>query len=93
MGINTRNMKLLVFAMGASFGGLSGAMFGAFQGFVSPEYPQIIDAEVIRQLLYGLALVIIMLYRSEGLWPNSEARGQDRETSEAQQQEAGSKRD
>ncbi len=23
--------------MGASFGGLSGAMFGAFQGFVSPE--------------------------------------------------------
>jgi len=23
--------------MGASFGGLSGAMFGSFQGFVSPE--------------------------------------------------------
>jgi ABC-type branched-subunit amino acid transport system permease subunit len=37
MGINTRNMKLLAFAMGASFGGASGAMFGAFQGFVSPE--------------------------------------------------------
>ncbi|MGN6805099.1 MAG: ABC transporter permease subunit, partial [Trinickia sp.] len=37
MGINTRNVKLLAFAMGASFGGLSGAMFGAFQGFVSPE--------------------------------------------------------
>jgi branched-chain amino acid transport system permease protein len=120
MGINTRNVKLLAFAMGASFGGLSGAMFGAFQGFVSPEsftfwesivvlacvvlggmghipgvilgavllavFPeflrstmgplqhaifghQIIDVEVIRQLLYGLAMVIIMLYRSEGLWP------------------------
>ncbi len=27
MGINTRNVKLLAFAMGASFGGLSGAMF------------------------------------------------------------------
>ncbi|MFD1555382.1 ABC transporter ATP-binding protein [Paraburkholderia silviterrae] len=120
MGINTRNVKLLAFAMGASFGGLSGAMFGAFQGFVSPEsftfwesvvvlacvvlggmghipgvilgavllsiFPeflrstmgplqhalfghQIIDTEVIRQLLYGLAMVVIMLYRSEGLWP------------------------
>lgn len=37
MGINTRNMKLLAFGMGASFGGVSGAMFAAFQGFVSPE--------------------------------------------------------
>jgi branched-chain amino acid transport system permease protein len=120
MGINTRNVKLLAFAMGASFGGLSGAMFGSFQGFVSPEsftfwesvvvmacvvlggmghipgvilgavllaiFPEflrstmgplqnaifgheIVDTEVIRQLLYGLALVVIMLYRSEGLWP------------------------
>ncbi|KMY86358.1 Branched-chain amino acid transport system permease protein LivM [Candidatus Paraburkholderia calva] len=122
MGINTRNVKLLAFAMGTSFGGLSGAMFGAFQGFVSPEsftfwesivvlacvvlggmghipgvilgavllavFPeflrstmgplqnaifghQIVDTEVIRQLLYGLAMVLIMLYRSEGLWPAS----------------------
>jgi len=121
MGINTRNVKLLAFAMGASFGGLSGVMFGAFQGFVSPEsftfwesvvvlacvvlggmghipgvilgavllaiFPeflrstmgplqnaifghQIVDTEVIRQLLYGLAMVLIMLYRSEGLWPS-----------------------
>ncbi|KWK11198.1 ABC transporter permease subunit [Burkholderia stagnalis] len=120
MGINTRNVKLLAFAMGASFGGLSGAMFGSFQGFVSPEsftfwesivvlacvvlggmghipgvilgavllaiFPEflrstmsplqhaifghdIVDTEVIRQALYGLAMVIIMLYRSEGLWP------------------------
>jgi branched-chain amino acid transport system permease protein len=120
MGINTRNIKLLAFAMGASFGGLSGAMFGGFQGFVSPEsftfwesvvvlacvvlggmghlpgvilgavllsvFPEflrstmgplqnmifgheIVDTEVIRQLLYGLAMVLIMLYRSEGLWP------------------------
>jgi branched-chain amino acid transport system permease protein len=37
MGINTRNIKLLAFAMGASFGGVAGAMFAAFQGFVSPE--------------------------------------------------------
>jgi branched-chain amino acid transport system permease protein len=37
MGINTRNMKLLAFAMGATFGGIAGTMFAAFQGFVSPE--------------------------------------------------------
>ncbi len=37
MGINTRNMKLLAFAMGATFGGVAGSMFAAFQGFVSPE--------------------------------------------------------
>ncbi|MDO8456310.1 MAG: ABC transporter ATP-binding protein [Burkholderiaceae bacterium] len=37
MGINTRNMKLLAFGMGATFGGVSGAMFASFQHFVSPE--------------------------------------------------------
>ena len=121
MGINTRNVKLLAFAMGASFGGVAGAMFGAFQGFVSPEsfsltesiavlamvvlggighipgvvlggvllaaLPEVlrhvvepaqqamfgtvlIEAEVLRQLLYGLALVLIMLVRPSGLWPS-----------------------
>ncbi len=121
MGIHVRNMKLLAFAMGASFGGVAGAMFGAFQGFVSPEsfslmesiavlamvvlggighipgvvlgavllaaLPEIlrhtvepvqmalfgtiwIEAEVLRQLLYGLALVLIMLARPSGLWPS-----------------------
>jgi branched-chain amino acid transport system permease protein len=121
MGINTRNVKLLAFAMGASFGGVAGAMFGAFQGFVSPEsfsltesiavlamvvlggighipgvvlggvllaaLPEVlrhvvepaqqalfgtvlIEAEVLRQLLYGLALVLIMLVNPAGLWPS-----------------------
>jgi len=37
MGINLRNMKLLAFAMGASFGGVAGGMFSAIQGFISPE--------------------------------------------------------
>lgn len=120
MGINTRNMKLLAFSMGASFGGISGAMFASFQGFVSPEsfslmesivilamvvlggighipgvilgavllaaLPEIlrhivepaqiflfgkiwIEAEVLRQLLYGFAMVVIMLNRPAGLWP------------------------
>ncbi len=121
MGINVRNVKLLAFAMGASFGGIAGAMFASFQGFVSPEsftltesiavlamvvlggighipgvvlgavllaaLPEVlrhtvepmqmmmfgqiwIAAEVLRQLLYGLALVLIMLLRPSGLWPS-----------------------
>ncbi len=120
MGINTRNVKLLAFSMGASFGGVSGAMFGTFQGFVSPEsfslmesivilamvvlggighipgvilgavllaaLPEVlrhivepvqmtlfgkvlIEAEVLRQLLYGLTMVLVMLKRPAGLWP------------------------
>ncbi|MBA5686513.1 ABC transporter permease subunit [Rugamonas apoptosis] len=120
MGINTRNVKLLAFSMGASFGGIAGAMFASFQGFVSPEsfsltesiavlamvvlggighvpgvimggallaaLPEVLrhvveplqqklfghvvmEAEVLRQLLYGLAMVFIMLNRPAGLWP------------------------
>jgi branched-chain amino acid transport system permease protein len=37
MGINTRNMKLLAFGMGATFGGVSGVLFSTFQNFISPE--------------------------------------------------------
>nr|WP_316639687.1 ABC transporter ATP-binding protein [uncultured Roseateles sp.] len=37
MGIHTRNLKLMAFGMGATFGGVAGALFAAFQGFVSPE--------------------------------------------------------
>ena len=37
MGINTRNLKLMAFGMGATFGGMSGVLFATFQGFVSPE--------------------------------------------------------
>ena len=37
MGIDTRRMKLLAFAIGAAFGGVAGALFGTFQGFISPE--------------------------------------------------------
>jgi branched-chain amino acid transport system permease protein len=123
MGINVRNVKLLAFALGATFGGVSGAMFAAFQGFVSPEsfsltesiivlamivlgglghipgvvlgavllalFPEVlrhtvvpvqmqlfgkvlVDAEVLRMLLYGLAMVLVMLYRPKGLWPAPE---------------------
>ena len=121
MGINTRNIKLLAFAMGATFGGLSGGLFAGFQGFVSPEsfglmesimilcmvvlggmgniggvvlggvllvlLPEafrhgagpvqqmlfgriIIDPESLRMLLFGLALIVVMLVRPAGLWPS-----------------------
>jgi len=120
MGINTRDVKLLAFAMGASFGGVSGAMFASFQGFVSPESfilmesivivsmvvlggmghvpgvilgavllyaipetlrfvakpiqellfgTEVVPPEALRMLLFGLAMVGIMLYRPTGLWP------------------------
>jgi branched-chain amino acid transport system permease protein len=122
MGIDTRNLKLLAFAMGASFGGVAGGMFSAIQAFISPEsfvlvesimvvsmvvlggmgniwgvilgalllsfVPEIlrwtvtplqemlfgrllIDPEVIRMLLFGLALVLVMLYRPAGLLPSA----------------------
>ncbi|MDO5623511.1 MAG: ABC transporter ATP-binding protein [Pseudomonadota bacterium] len=47
MGINTRNMKLLAFGMGASFGGVAGSMFAAFQGFVSPESFSLMESVMI----------------------------------------------
>ena len=47
MGINVRNMKLLAFGMGASFGGVAGAMFAAFQGFVSPESFSLMESVMI----------------------------------------------
>lgn len=121
-GINTRNIKLLAFAMGASFGGVAGGLFAGFQEFVSPEsfvllesvmvlcmvvlggmghipgvilgglllavLPEalrygavpmqqglfgrvLLDPESLRMLLFGLALILVMLYRPAGLWPSA----------------------
>ena len=47
MGINTRNMKLLAFGMGATFGGVAGSMFAAFQTFVSPESFSLMESVMI----------------------------------------------
>ena len=140
MGINTRNMKLLAFAMGASFGGIAGGMFSAMQGFISPEsfvlvesimvlsmvvlggmgnvfgvivgalllsfVPEVlrynvgpvqmalfgrtlIDPEVIRMLLFGLALVLMMLFRPAGILPSA-VRKRELETRPAQGAATGS---
>jgi branched-chain amino acid transport system permease protein len=53
VGINTRNLKLLAFAMGASFGGVAGGVFSAMQGFVSPESFSLIESIMI------LAMVVL----------------------------------
>lgn len=124
MGINTRNLKLLAFAMGASFGGLAGGLFAAFQGFISPEsftlwesilvlcmivlggmgnipgvvlgavlltmIPEalrylgdlqratlgqvVVDPADLRMLLFGVALVAMMLFRPAGLLPSRQRR-------------------
>jgi len=47
MGLNTRNLKLMAFGMGATFGGVSGAMFASFQGFVSPESFTLMESVMI----------------------------------------------
>jgi branched-chain amino acid transport system permease protein len=53
VGINTRNLKLLAFAMGASFGGVAGGIFAAMQGFVSPESFSLMESVTI------LAMVVL----------------------------------
>src|SRR5207302_3938302 len=53
MGINTRNVKLLAFAMGASFGGVAGAVFSATQQFVSPESFGLFESVIV------LAMVVL----------------------------------
>lgn len=137
MGLNKRNLKLLAFAMGATFGGVSGALFASYQGFVSPEsftltesimvlamvvlggmgsirgvvmgalilsiMPEmfrdlvnaiqpfmlehvtflsrdallnILDASTLRMLVFGLALILVMRFRPEGLWPSNRRRAE-----------------
>jgi branched-chain amino acid transport system permease protein len=46
MGINVRNMKLLAFGMGASFGGVSRHVC-RLQGFVSPESFSLMESVMI----------------------------------------------
>jgi branched-chain amino acid transport system permease protein len=124
MGINTRNVKLLAFAMGATFGGVAGGLFASFQGFISPESFTLLDSVMVlcmvvlggmgnvagvvlgallltalpealryaaplqqqlfgavyidpsdlRMLLFGLALVLMMLFRPAGILPSATRR-------------------
>jgi branched-chain amino acid transport system permease protein len=51
MGIDTTRLKLLAFAMGASFGGLAGGMFSAIQGFVSPESFVLVESIMVVSMV------------------------------------------
>ncbi|HEX5126457.1 MAG TPA: ABC transporter ATP-binding protein [Rhodocyclaceae bacterium] len=54
VGIDVRNMKLMAFAMGATFGGVAGGLFGAFQGFVSPESFSLMESiAVLTMVVFG----------------------------------------
>ncbi|CAI07907.1 putative ABC transport protein [Aromatoleum aromaticum EbN1] len=54
IGINTRNLKLLAFSLGATFGGVAGELFGAFQGFVSPESFSLMESiAVLTMVVFG----------------------------------------
>jgi branched-chain amino acid transport system permease protein len=53
MGINTTRIKLLAFAMGASFGGVAGGIFSAIQGFISPE------SFVLHESIIVVAMVVL----------------------------------
>jgi len=47
MGIDTRDLKRLAFAIGAAIGGFGGGLFAAFQGFVSPESFSLLESVMI----------------------------------------------
>ncbi|MBI2312817.1 MAG: ABC transporter ATP-binding protein [Betaproteobacteria bacterium] len=51
VGINTMHMKLLAFAMGASFGGIAGGMFAAIQGFISPESFVLVESIMVVSMV------------------------------------------
>jgi branched-chain amino acid transport system permease protein len=54
IGINTRNMKLLAFSLGATFGGVAGGLFGCFQGFVSPESFSLMESiAILTMVVFG----------------------------------------
>ncbi|MBS1209540.1 MAG: livM5 [Proteobacteria bacterium] len=54
IGINTRNMKLLAFSLGATFGGVAGGLFGSFQGFVSPESFSLMESiAILTMVVFG----------------------------------------
>ena len=51
MGIDTTRVKLLAFAMGATFGGVAGGMFSAIQGFVSPESFVLVESIMVVSMV------------------------------------------
>ncbi len=107
MGMNTTNIKLSAFAIGAMLGGFAGVFFASRQGFISPESFVFTESAIVlaivvlggmgsqmgvvlaatllvlipefgrnfaeyRMLLFGLAMVLIMVWRPGGLLAHRE---------------------
>ena len=51
LGINTTNVKLTAFAMGAAFAGFAGSFFAARQGFISPESFTFLESATILDIV------------------------------------------
>ncbi|MBI3994276.1 MAG: high-affinity branched-chain amino acid ABC transporter permease LivM [Candidatus Lambdaproteobacteria bacterium] len=102
LGINHLTTKLSAFTLGATFGGVGGALFGAMEGFLNPSSFTFIESAIIlsivvlggmgsvtgvilaavgitllpelfrefeqfRMLVFGLAMVFVMIWRPTGL--------------------------
>ena len=109
MGINIVKMKLLAFALGASFAGMAGAFFASKMKFVSPESFTFFESVIIlcmvvlggmgsilgailgavvliilpeslrgfqnyRMIIFGAAMVVMMLFRPQGIIGNIKRR-------------------
>jgi branched-chain amino acid transport system permease protein len=69
LGINTTNVKLTAFAIGAMFGGFAGSFFAVRQGFVSPESFNFLESAIILAIVVlggmgsqiGVAIAAIVL--------------------------------
>ena len=107
MGMNTTNIKLSAFAIGAMLGGFAGVFFAARQGFISPESFVFTESAIVlaivvlggmgsqmgvvlaatllvlipefgrnfaeyRMLLFGAAMVLIMVWKPGGLLSHRE---------------------
>jgi branched-chain amino acid transport system permease protein len=60
VGLPVRRLKLMAFALGASFGGVAGVLFAGFQGFVSPES---------FSLQESVMIVAMVVLGGLGYWP------------------------
>jgi len=113
MGIDTVQMKLLAFAVGAAWAGVTGSLYASWVTVIAPEsfsfwesvimfcivvlggtgsipgvlvgtlgmvvLPELLREVLLniqqwRMLLFGAAMVLMMVFRPQGLWPSRRVR-------------------
>jgi len=113
MGIDTVQMKLLAFAVGAAWAGVTGSLYASWVTVIAPEsfsfwesvimfcivvlggtgsipgvlvgtlgmvvLPELLREVLLniqqwRMLLFGAAMVLMMVFRPQGLWPSRQVR-------------------